>query len=1019
MSRLKLYFLGPPLIEKDDVPVEAGRKKVISLLAYLSVAGGSHNRDTLATILWPEYDQTSARAYLRRILSFLNKTLGEDWLEVEGEQVGLKANVDLWLDVDQFHEYLSESQKHSHPSNEVCPDCVKPLTGTVELYRDDFLSGFSLQDSVNFDDWQFSQTQNLRSEMMGTLERLVSWYRSQGEYDNAIGHTRRWLEVDRSGEGAHRQLMEMYALTDRRTAALKQYEECVRILKEELATTPQKATTKLYQAIKEDVFSVEEASPAERESRVADSSYKPSDKPTNNLPIQLTSFIGRGKEIEEVKDSLATTRLQTLTGSGGCGKTRLALKVVEGLLEDYPDGVWVVELAPLSDPKLVTQEVASVLGIREELGALPMSRVPSGMPSAASENDSLLNGLIDYLKSKQLLLIMDNCEHLIEACIKLVDVLLHACPNLKVLVASREALGIAGESTFRVPSLSLPDPGNMPALENLAKYESVSLFIDRAVAAVSTFRVTDRNAPAVAQICHRLDGIPLAIELAAARVRVLEVGEITNHLDDSFRLLTGGSRTALPRQQTLRAMIDWSYNLLSEGERVLFNRLSVFMGGWTLEAAEAICEGEEIDTYEVLDLLTSLVDKSLVAAEGASSEDVGGGKKRYRLLETVRQYARDKLLDSGESTGLRDDHLEWYLGLAEKAEPELRGPDQVEWLDTLEAEHDNLRTALEWSLGSEKGGSGIRLAAALGWFLLMRYYIGEAREWLERVLSVKVDESASVQIMSARAKALGWAGLWNQDDYPLARSRIEESVKIWREVGEKSGIAGSLCTLGIVVMDHGDLGPAKELLEESLSLYREVGDKWGITLSLEFLGMIVGGYEGDYETARTIYKESLPLVREIGDKRGIAAALIGLGDTMVRQGDHEEARALVEEALALQRELGNKQGTVVSLYVLGQVARGGGDYEQAEKLFRESIVTWVELDYGPQENIIYRLEALGGVAVAQGQPGRGARLLGAAEALRQTISRTVVGPYDRANNDRSVAAARSELGEEAFEAAWA
>ena len=748
-------------------------------------------------------------------------------------------------------------------------------------------------------------------------------------------------------------------------------------------------------------------------------SLKSLDTLPNNLPRQLTSFIGREREIEEVKKLLANTYLLTLTGSGGCGKTRLGLQVAADLVEEYKDGVWVVELAPLSDPDLVIQEVASVLGIREGSGSLSMGAGTPGAPSTTSEADSLLTRLTGYLKSKQLLLVLDNCEHLIDECIRLVDVLLRSCLNLKIMVASREALGITGESAYRVPSLSLPDPSNLPPLENFSNYESVNLFIDRAVAAVSTFRVTDQSAPAVAQICHRLDGIPLAIELAAARVRVLEVEEITTRLDEDFRLLTGGSRTALPRQQTLRAMIDWSYNLLSEKERILFNRLSVFMGGWTLEAAEAICSGEDIDSYEVLDLLTSLVDKSLVITEGVYSGDGGGGKKRYHLLETVRQYARDRILDSGESPSLRDRHLEWCLDLVERADPELRGPNQVEWLDTLEAEHDNLRAALEWSLGKENGEMGLQLAAALWLFWNVRGYSGEGGEWLERVLSGKIDDPASTRIMAARAKALCGSANFFLGAHTVAQSRLEESIKIWGELGNKSGIAESLSTLGVLKFVQGNFGQSKSLLEESLSLYRVIGDKWGIADSLMWLGKVVGEFEGDYETAGTLLKESLPLFREVGDRRGLAHVLIGLGDTMVRQGDHEDARVLVEEALVLSRELGYKWMMVVSLYVLGKVARGGGDYGRATEFFKESLIVWQEIDSGMELFLPIRLEALGELAVEQGQPERGACLLGAAESLRLAIDYSNMGPDDRANYDRGLAAARSKLGEEAFAAAWA
>jgi len=385
------------------------------------------------------------------------------------------------------------------------------------------------------------------------------------------------------------------------------------------------------------------------------------------------------------------TRLLSLTGAGGAGKTRLALQAAADLIDEFPDGVWFVELAPLTDPGLIPQTVASVLGLREEAGRPVMAM------------------LSDYLRAKTTLLVLDNCEHLIADCAKFADTILHAAPKVKILATSREALGIAGEVVCRVPSLSLP-PKDLPGLQDLAslsQYEAVRLFIDRALAVQPDFSVTNTNAPAVAQICHRLDGIPLAIELAAARVKAVSVEQIAARLDDRFRLLTGGSRTALPRQQTLRATIDWSHSLLTEAERVLLRRLSVFAGGWTLDAAQAVCSCDPVCADDVLDLLAHLVDKSLVLF------DLGDGQARYRMLETIRQYARDKLLESAEAATVRERHLSYYLKLAQYAEPKLHGPEQFEWLGRLDNEHDNLRAALECSLAGGQADQGLELASAL------------------------------------------------------------------------------------------------------------------------------------------------------------------------------------------------------------------------------------------------------------------------------------------------------------------
>jgi predicted ATPase/transcriptional regulator with XRE-family HTH domain len=482
-----------------------------------------------------------------------------------------------------------------------------------------------------------------------------------------------------------------------------------------------------------------------------------------DLPVPMTSFIGRARELAAVKQRFSSARLLTLTGPGGCGKTRLALQAAAELADKFADGVCFVELAPLGDPRLVPQSVASALGVREE----PTRPLPVT--------------LIDTLHRRQLLLVLDNCEHLIAACAELAHILLSACPQLHVLATSREVLGVAGEMAWRVPPLASPDPQRPVPVEHLLQYEAVQLFVERARTVQPTFTVTERNAAAVAQVCHRLDGIPLAIELAAARVKVLTVEQIAARLDDRFRLLTGGSRIALPRQQTLQAAIDWSYDLLSEPERRLWRRLSVFAGGWTLEAAEAVCAGAGLDAAEVLDRLTSLVDKSLVTV------DAMAGEARYRLLETIRQYGREKLERSGEAAVIRRQHLEWHVGLAERAEPELTGPDQAVWLEKLEAEHDNLRAALEWSQVEAQGEQiGLRVAAALWRFWLVHGHLREGRRWLEGMLAGSPEAWPAV-----RAKALYGAGALAEDqgDYAAARAFFAESLALRRELLDAGAFA--------------------------------------------------------------------------------------------------------------------------------------------------------------------------------------------------------------------------------------
>ncbi|MEP6755135.1 MAG: tetratricopeptide repeat protein, partial [Chthonomonadales bacterium] len=549
----------------------------------------------------------------------------------------------------------------------------------------------------------------------------------------------------------------------------------------------------------------------------------------NNLPQQLTSFIGREKDIAEVKALLGKTRLLTLTGSGGCGKTRLALQVAPEMLEDYPDGAWFVELASVSDPALVPQCVAQVLGVREEPGK-PLVQI-----------------LAEALKVKGLLLVLDNCEHLLAACAQLVNTLLRSCPGVRVLASSREGLGISGETVFRIPPLSLPDLKQTATPASLSTYEAVRLFVDRATATLPTFAVTDQSALALAQLCVQLDGIPLAIELAAARVRSLSVEDIKNRLDQRFRLLTGGSRTAQPRQQTLKALIDWSYDLLSEQEKIFLARLSVFAGGWTLAAAEKVCSGESIEDWEALDLLSSLVDKNLVLA---LEKD---GSVRYRMLETVREYAAEKLLEAGQEQTLRIRHGDWFLELSEEAEPKLTGAEQGIWLNVLETEYSNLRAVLKWSMDTPQGSEvNLRLCGALWRFWWIRGYLTEGRDWSEASLALEYATGRT----AARARVCYGVGVLAtiQGNNGTARDYLEQSLEIRREIGDRQGIAASLNSLGNVARDQGDYAAARTYFEQSLEIRREIGDRHGVAISLHNLGSVTWK-QGDYAAATACHEQ--------------------------------------------------------------------------------------------------------------------------------------------------------------------
>jgi predicted ATPase/DNA-binding CsgD family transcriptional regulator len=693
----------------------------------------------------------------------------------------------------------------------------------------------------------------------------------------------------------------------------------------------------------------------------------------------------------EVKRGLSMTRLLTLTGAGGSGKTRLALEVARDQLGAYPDGVWLVELAGLSEGDLVPQAVAAALEVKEQ-------------PSRP-----LTDTLVDYLRDKVMLLLVDNCEHLVEAAARLADILLDSCSRLRVLATSREALGIVGEMNWPVQSLSLPDPMQQPTVEELERYESVRLFMERARYRNPAFILSPQNAQAVVEICIRLDGIPLAIELAAARVG-LSVEQIAARLDDSLRLLSTGSRTATPRQQTLRGTMDWSYDLLSEREQLLFARLSIFAGGWTFEAVELVGVGDGIEEEDVLDLLLRLVDKSLVVVEAAEE-----GGVRYRILEPVRQYALDKLEESDEAEEARRRHAEFFLGIAEKTETEMRGPEQAPWLDRLEAEHDNLRGALSWVIERGEPELGLRFAEAFWWFWEARGYFDEGRRWLEQALAKGSRASA------ARAKGLdgvGWLA-FNLGDIDRAVAAAEEGLNLRAQVELEVSVAASLLRLlGITAEIRGDYERATELSRESLALGRVAEDKLTVVWSLLNLGR-VSSDQGDHERATQLYEEGLALCRESGYTTLLPYYLSDLACEFLLQGDQERAARVNLEATTLIRSQGQRgrpRGPVKGpLERLGWAALLRGDQEQAKTWHVENLRLSQELG-----NKLIATEGLEGLACAVGTKGdaeRAAKLFGAAQALREAVGYPQP-PGERAVQEPYLVAARSRL-EETWEAAFA
>jgi predicted ATPase/DNA-binding SARP family transcriptional activator len=915
-----MYLFGRFRIERESKSIQLSTRKTEALLAYLVLNSGKHAREKIAALFWGDSSDTEARNSLRNALAVINKKLDRDLLLADRQHVERNPDYPLWVDVLEFEKQVSGYLEDSAFDIEQV---------SLELYQDDLLTDF-------YEDWIFPLREHYHSLFLDTLLQMTQQMRSRSEYDRAVDFASKALAFDPANERAHQHLMFCYMSQGDRSAALRQFEACQQALWEELAVKPATATEALYEWIKK--------APAEA---------KPFEAQITNLPIPLTSFIGRVRETAEVKELLVSTRLLTLTGSGGSGKTRLAIQVATDLLDAFRDGVWWVEFGALTDEALIPQAIAKTLGAQE------------------SANQPIHETLAQFLRSKELLLVMDNCEHLIDACAQTSESMLGDCPHLKILTTSREALNIHGETVWQVSTLSSPDPEHLLFVDRLMDYESIHLFVERAMAARPDFALTEDNASFVVQICHRLDGIPLAIELAAARVKIMMPEQIAARLNDRFRLLTGGSRTTLPRHQTLRAAIDWSYDLLTEQEQTLFRRLGVFSGGWTLEAAEAVCS-DGIGAHAVLDLLTSLVDKSM--AIGESGHD---GESRFRMLETIREYSRKKLIESGKESEIRTRHLDYYLGLIEIANPHLGFflPDKEmgAWLEILGSELDNLRTALKFSQTELTYlEAGLRLAGNLHWFWLARGQLSEGRDWLDRILARS--SSASTSVLALAWLSAGFLGCW-QGDFAAARTSLEKSLVLYEEVNEKPGIAFSLHGLGFAANGLGEHALASPLFARGLEIAREIDDKWLISFTLHFIA-IGTSFQGKHELARAQFKECIQLVKD---------------------GN------------------GNAQGIAFSLFHLGRIARLQGDYALANTNHAESVQMFWQM--GDRRGIGYSLAGFACLAFAEEDIERAARLFGAVDSLREELGALLEVILEN-EYERAKTATKEILGEDEFNTIW-
>ena len=977
LGAIRIRLLGGFEVTVGVRTIEEGAwrlRKAANLVKLLALAAGNRlHREQVMYTLWPELGISAASNNLRQTVHTARRmfdvSMGSRYLASRDESLVLCPESSLWVDVDAFEEAAQSARRSREPAL---------YRVALDLYIGELLP------TDRYEDWAEEPRRRLQEMYLSLLLGLAHLHQELGDYESAIEALRRVVSQEPTREEAHIGLMRLYALVGNYGEVLAQYGRLEETLSRVLGTEPAASSRTLREEIAAGRFL-----PTEGRALVSPPEGPP-DVAKHNLPASRSSFVGRETELRHLKRDLAMTRLLTLTGAGGCGKTRLALEMARQLVGAYPDGVWLVELAALSEGALVAQEVAAPLGVQEQ------------------SDRSLTDALVDFLRAKRALLILDNCEHLIDPVACFVDALLNSCPHLRVMATSRESLNLEGELSWLVPSLSVPSLGQSPTVGELAGYESVRLYLERARHRNPAFSLTSENAQAVARICERLGGIPLAIELAAARVG-LSVEQIAARLDDSLRLLTAGSRTASPRQRTLRGTLDWSYELLSESERRLFGRLSAFSGGWTLEAAEIVGAEGDTEQGEVLDLLSRLVDKSLVVAEAT-----GIGGVRYRMLEPIKQYAREKLEEGGEAEEVRRQHASFFLALAENAEPRLRGPEDMEWLGRLETEHDNLRAALSWALEQEEADElGLRLAGALWLFWEGHGHYGEGHSWLKQVLARGGQASAA-----ARAKALegkGWL-IFDSDESDETVMTAREGLKLSDEGGLGGEVGAKfLELLGWKASWQGDRERAKELLEECLKLRRDAKDEWGIADALLGLALALDSPDAR-KRGKDLYEEGIVLCRKLGYVRTLGRLLFSLGFTLLLEGDYERGGALNEEAATLYRERGYKGGLEYILDNLGLAALLQDDHERAGSYYRESLMLCKEL--GTRVVASESLRGLACISVARGATKRAIRLFGAAAALSEAVH-VQYHPDEHVWRAPYLADARSRLDEASWAEAWA
>ncbi len=959
---LEIQLLGRFDVSLDGLPVEIQARPARALLAYLLLHPGSHGREKVAGVLWPESNETNARANLRHALWRLRRELG-DCLHADKSSLGLDPEADVRLDVAVFEADLDEGAG------------IDRWIERLAAYAGPLLPDW-------YEDWVILERERLAAVFQRTMPHLLERLAEEARWEDSLSWAETWISMGEVPEPAFRALMTAHAALGDVAAMASSYRRCVETLQEELGVEPSDETRALYERLS----SGERPAGAKRAAPSAEASAA---RPKHNLPVSATPFIGRERELRLLRDLLGReeVRLVTLTGPGGTGKTRLALEAAASLTAEFGDGVWFVDLSPVTDGELLPSAIAAVLGVKES-GGTPV-----------------LDTLRGFLADHQALIFLDNFEHLISAA-PVVGELLAAGSEIKIIATSRETLQIYGEHENPVPPLPIPAAANGTSAASASESEAVQLFVERARAAQPDFALTDANASAVAGICRRLDGLPLAIELAAARVKLFPPAALLERLESRLGTLTAGRRDAPARQRTLRSTIDWSYGLLEAGEKALFGRLAVFAGGSTLDAAEAVC-GPDLK-LKVIDGLQSLLNKSLLYRE-EGPEDA----PRFRILETIREYAAEQLGESGDRGAVRRRHAQYFATLVEQADREIDGPESLVWIARLEADHDNIRAAIHWSLEVRDDlGLGLRLVGAMGRFWEIRGYLREGLQVTSQIVAHIDPEYCSPEVAKAVLSAGSLA--YRQSDYEAAGAFSERGLALYRQLGDPVGIAACLTGLGVVATEHGDYDSAPELFEQALAMRRQVDDPVGLSNALRNLAW-AGMRVGDYASAEQHLTEALETARQAGDAHAEAFALSGLGEASLRRDQLDRATEQLEGSLAIRRRLGDKWGTAASLGSIAWVAMRQADQEKAVDHLLDSLT--IRSEIGDKGGMAWCLEKLAEVAMAAERPDRAVRLYGAAAALRASID-SVIDPADQPAYEANLSSLEAVLGDEAYAAAW-